>query len=285
MIETQLLRQLVAFAECSTLSAAAERLHTSQPALTRAMKKLEAELGVSLFLRGKNKIELNETGSRATEYARHVLEACRDFETKVRSFDRSLRTLSIGYCAPVPQTVLLPVINSIFSGMTISADMKDDADFTERLLDGTYQLAVLHEAPDPAVFYSKKCGHEDLFISVKPGNPLAFYPELHLKDLDGMTILLLSRIGFWSRMHREKTPHARYLVQIDREALIELAENSDYPIFSSSYYISRGEVVAGRVHIPLASPECHSDFHLACLRAEAGKYKELFDRITESTIK
>ena len=51
MIETNLLAQFAAFADAGTLTRAAEKLHTSQPALTRAMKKLELELGVPLFVR------------------------------------------------------------------------------------------------------------------------------------------------------------------------------------------------------------------------------------------
>ncbi|MBR1643620.1 MAG: LysR family transcriptional regulator, partial [Butyrivibrio sp.] len=51
MIDIHLLEQFHAFYECGTLSAAAEHLHTSQPALTRAMKKLEEDLGVTLFIR------------------------------------------------------------------------------------------------------------------------------------------------------------------------------------------------------------------------------------------
>ncbi len=54
MIDISLLNQLSAFAKYGTLSAAAEKLHTSQPALTRSMKKLESDLGVSLFIRSKN---------------------------------------------------------------------------------------------------------------------------------------------------------------------------------------------------------------------------------------
>lgn len=284
MTEIHLLEQFVAFAECGTLLAAAERLHTSQPALTRSMKKLEADLSVSLFTRTKNHLALNETGLHAAEYARRVLEADQDFETRVRAFDRSLHTISIGFCAPVPQTVLTPMINSIFDGMTISADMMDDADFPEKLEKGTYQLAVTHYRPEGSLFHSKKCGHEDLFISLAPGNPLTFYPKIHLKDLDGLSILLLSRIGFWANVHRAKTPNSNYLLQIDGMAFAELVTNSSYPAFSSSYYIRRRDVIPGRVNVAIADLECHTDFYLVCLASEKKKYKALFDMVTEKTI-
>lgn len=284
MIEIHLLEQLAAFAKYGTLSAAADQLHTSQPALSRAMKKLEDELGVSLFLRKKNHLELNETGRHAAEYACRVLEADKDFESRVRAFDRSLHTLSIGFCAPVPQAVLTPLINSIFEGMTISADMTDDADFPEKLENGTYQLAVTHFLPESSLFYSKKCGHEDLFISLAPGNPLTFYPEIHLEDLDGLSILLLSRIGFWANVHRHKTPNSNYLLQIEPDSFAELVTNSSYPAFSSSYYIRRGETIPGRINISIADSECHTDYYLVSLASEKETYKTLFDMITEKTI-
>ncbi len=284
MIDIYLLQQLVAFADCGTLSAASEKLHTSQPAMTRSMKKLEDELGVSLFVRSRNHLALNETGMRAAEYARQVLSASMDFETKVRAYDRSLHTISIGYCAPVPQIVLTPLINSIFSGMTISADMTDDIHFLSGLESGVYQLAVVHEEPSGDQYHSKKCGHEDLYISLDPSNPLSFYPEIHLKDLNGLSLLLLQEIGFWTRMHRNQTPNIKYLVQTEYNSLRELTENSSYPVFASSYYIRRGEVPSGRVNIPIADPECHTDFFLVCLSDHAEQYKPLFDRINESTI-
>lgn len=284
MIEIHLLEQLAAFADYGTLSEAAERLHTSQPALTRSMKKLESDLGVSLFIRAKNRLELNETGRKAAEYARRVLTADQEFESQIRAYDRSLHTISIGFCAPVPQTVLTPLINSVFDGMTVSADMMDDEGFPARLENGEYQLAVMHFAPEGRQFFCKKCGHEDLFISVQPGNPLAFYPEIHLRDLDGLSILLLQKIGFWNNVYREKTPHAKYLLQIEQESFSELAENSSYPVFSSSYYLRRKMNVPGRVDIPIVDPECHTDFYLVCLASEKERYKGLFDKIGERTI-
>jgi DNA-binding transcriptional LysR family regulator len=284
MIELHLLEQLAAFAEYGTLSAASEQLHISQPTLTRSMKQLEDKLGIDLFVRSKNRLMLNETGIRAAEYAGYLLEAARDFESKVRAFDRSLHTISIGYCAPVPQTVLTPMINNLFSGMTISSDMMDDHQFEERLKDGTYQLAVLHYRPDDPEFFSQKIGSESLYISLPSGHPLAFYPEIHLKDLDGLSILLLSRIGFWAEMHREKTPNSRYLLQIEESSFYELAENSDYPIFSSSYFTNRAQTLPGRVNIAIADPKCKADYYLVCLKSEKKKFDRLFGMLHEDSI-
>lgn len=284
MIDISLLNQLATFAKYGTLSAAAEKLHTSQPALTRSMKKLESDLGVSLFIRSKNHLELNEVGVRAAKYAQDVLGADADFESKVRAYDRSLHTISIGYCAPVPQSVLTPIINNVFDGMTISADMSDDADFIDRIKAHEYHLAVLHKKSDDEDIFYKKCGHEDLYISLTPGDPLTFYPEIHLKDLDGRSMLLYTRIGFWSAMVSDKTPNVNFLLQMDRSSFNELRENSSYPSFTSSYFKRRDRAADGKVIVPIADPECHTDYYLACLASEKDRYRALFDQVTERTI-
>ncbi len=284
MIEIRLLEQLAAFSEHGTLSAASEILHISQPTLTRSMKQLEDELGVTLFIRSKNHLSLNETGIRAAEYAKQVLQSDQEFETKVKAYDRSLHTISIGYCAPVPQMILTPIINNLFSGMTISQDMMDDKDFGENLKAGVYQLAVMHYKPEDTSFYAQKCGSEQLYVSLPSGNPMSFYPEVHLKDLDGLSILLLSQIGFWSGVHRAKTPNSKYLLQIEESSFAELAGNSEYPIFSSSYFVGRGETLPGRVNVPIADPECSVQYYLVCLESEKKKYEKLFKRIHADTI-
>ena len=74
MIESCLWEQLAALYSSGTLSSAAEKLHLSQPSLSRSMKKLEDVLGVSLFERQKNRIILNETGVLAARYAMRLME-------------------------------------------------------------------------------------------------------------------------------------------------------------------------------------------------------------------
>ena len=285
MIDIYMLEQLKTFAECGTLSAAADILNTSQPSLTRSMKRMEDELGVVLFTRSKNHLGLTQTGKMAAQYAAQLLSVTLDFEGRVRAYDRSLHTIYVGYCAPVPQSVLTPIINNTFAGMTISADMTDDSDFLNKLKNGTYQLAVTHFEPDKSVFYSKKIGHEQLYISLTPGNPLSFYPEIHLKDLNGLTILLLNRIGFWSAVHREKTPNTKYLLQVEDDSFREIASNSQYPVFSSSYFINRGETFPNRINIPIVDKECSTDFYLVCMLSEKPKYDELIKHVNENTIR
>ena len=284
MIETYLLEQLVTFAQCGTLSAAAEKLHTSQPALTRSMKKLETLLDVTLFSRSKNRLVLNECGKLAVTWAGRVLEENNEFERRVKAYDRSFHTISIGFCAPIPQALLTPLLNNFFAGLTISADMTDDSSFLEKLERRIYQLAVIHQQPQAKHFYWKKCGHEDLYISLMPENPLAICSQVQLADLDGMSILLLSRIGFWANTHRAKTPNAKYLLQVEQDSFRELATNSSYPVFESSYRVRHGQTLPGRINVPLVDSECHTDYYLVSLASEHKRFAALFDHVNETTI-
>ena len=72
MNEMRLLEILSAFAEEGTQTAAAEKLHISQPTLSSSMRKLEEEIGAPLFERTKNRMVLNENGQAAAEYAEQI---------------------------------------------------------------------------------------------------------------------------------------------------------------------------------------------------------------------
>lgn len=106
MLESHLLVQLAALAEYGTLSEASRRLVLSQPALSRSMRKLEEAIGVPLFERTKNHIAMNETGKLAAEYAQRLIQEEQEMVEKLRAFDRSLHTISIGCCAPPSLSIL-----------------------------------------------------------------------------------------------------------------------------------------------------------------------------------
>ena len=68
------LRYIVALAAERHFGRSAEKCFVSQPTLSVAVKKLEQELGITLFERSKSHISVTETGARVIEQARRVLD-------------------------------------------------------------------------------------------------------------------------------------------------------------------------------------------------------------------
>ena len=89
----------------------------------------------------------------------------------------SLHTLSIGFCAPVPQIVLTPIINSIFEGMTLSHGYDGGQLFytaSERQnLSAGRSPSRTGQRP---VLQQKMRADEDLYISVQARQSAGFLP-------------------------------------------------------------------------------------------------------------
>ncbi|GAA4516231.1 LysR family transcriptional regulator [Actinoallomurus oryzae] len=69
------LRYVVATADHGTMTAAAQALFVAQPALSRAIRELERELGVELFARAGRGVALTDSGEQIVRYARDALRA------------------------------------------------------------------------------------------------------------------------------------------------------------------------------------------------------------------
>src|SRR6476661_5493587 len=73
-MELRHLRYFIAVAEAGSMTvAAARKLHTSQPSLSRQIRDLEDEVGAQLLRRGARGIELTQAGRAFLEHARTVL--------------------------------------------------------------------------------------------------------------------------------------------------------------------------------------------------------------------
>ena len=101
-MELEQMRQLDAIARRGTISAAAEELHLSQPALSRSIKRLERELDQELFDRTHNSATLNDAGHLAVDHARNLLRDERMMLDAFADLARRQRTLLVGTVAPAP---------------------------------------------------------------------------------------------------------------------------------------------------------------------------------------
>lgn len=262
MFELYQLEQLLIVAECGTLSGAAERLHLSQPALSRSMQRLEREIGVPLFLRHKNKIELNENGQLALEYARKIMDQAHDMINGIRDYDRKRHTISIGSCAPAPLWDLLPALSDQYPDMTVASDIRQSETLVQGLQNGTYHMIVLPYRTEIAGTDCRRCGEEHLFFSLPPAHPLSGSSTLRFRDLNGETMLLQSRLGFWEHVTDEKMPDTHFLVQEETFAFDELVKASALPSFTSDLVVQRGGEVSNRVRIPISDEEANVTYYL-----------------------
>ena len=256
------LEQLAAFAAEGTLSKAAEKLHISQPTITRTMQHLEEDFGVSLFRRTKNHIALNETGWKAVEYAERILKSAEEAVEGVRSFDRSLHTITVSSCAPAPLWELLPALTRTFPDMTISSSIKGNGAVLKDLQSGSAVLGVLPQDMVPQGYSSILLLKEDLYACLPATHALAGYKELSFAQLNGHNFLLGSQLGFWDDMCREKMPASRFLVQTDSFTLHELIRESALPCFATNLTIDDEGTFEGRKATPIIDQEAKRIFHL-----------------------
>ena len=278
MPELRHLEYLVAIAEEGTFSAAAEALHITQPALTRMMQRLEAELGIALFERTKNRAELNEAGKLAVECAKTVLESAAQMSDRMERYRRSLTTLMIGSCAPGPTFTLIPRLTALYPDRTISSVIQPEEVLRESLVNETFQLIALSHPWQERDVLCHSYVRESLMVSLPRTHPLAKRKNLQISDLAGLTMLLSSGLGIWQELHEKKMKDVHFIIQSDRKALHELITASDLPNFvtnQSRQYISF--VPENRIAVPLTDPEATVQFYL-CARK---KHAKLLDSVTE----
>ena len=207
MMELYELRQFVIFVEVGTLSEAAELLHLSQPALSRNMKKLESDLGISLFVRTKNKIKLNANGQYVYELARKLLADADSLAEKAREFDRKNRTITLGICSPAPAWLLVPLITNHFPHMSLQTEQDTEGRLLSNLDNDGYQLISLHRKPEGKQYFCKECGKESLMFALPKGHKYTRRKSISFSEMNGENMLLMPDIGFWSFV-REKMPAA-----------------------------------------------------------------------------
>lgn len=284
MIELYLLEQFAAFAQCGTLSKAAEQLHISQPALSRSMKKLEDTLGVALFDRDKSKVALNETGRLAARLAEEQLQSNESMIRRIQAFDRSLRSITVGACAPYPVNELMPILQEHFGGMLLTSALAETDSITQGLQNGTYQLGILnHPTADPHLFCQRFVS-EHLYISVPQTHRLADRPSVTFGDLAGERFLLFEHIGFWKDVCRDKMAGASFLVQSSMDTLEELISGTDYPCFTTDAFLHQAPLGHDRVIIPIEEPQAYATFYVACRNADKKKYASFFNSIRARSI-
>ena len=107
-VDLELYRVFYAVAKHKHMTKASEELHISQPAISQSIKKLEDQLGGTLFLRSNKGMGLTEEGKMFYEYVKGALELINNAENEFTSFkDLSKGEVKIGCSTTLTKLVLM----------------------------------------------------------------------------------------------------------------------------------------------------------------------------------
>ena len=282
MLETYMIKQLAAFADENTLSGVAERLHVSQPAVSRAMKKLERIIGVPLFERTKNSIRLNSFGMLAARHAGIILSAQEEMLRAVRDEHRRSRTFSYGAIAPAPAWELSPILSQMYPGMTVSYELQEKEEPLLKGLDEKrYDIVVLLNPAKGKNYFCRPFIRERLSVMLPKKHRLATRKAIWLKDLAGEKILIHDKIGFWYSMVRRKIPGAVFLEQPELASLLEIVKNSHLPSFITDISEQKlhTPVPKDKTTILLLDEEASARFYCVCRTEDANRLAAVFSAI------
>lgn len=193
-MELRVLEYFLAIADAGTMSGAAEKLHLTQPTLSRQIRDLERELGTDLFIREPRHMRLTEAGLLLRDRAQQMIELAQRTRTDIDAysgpiagdvyigagetykFDQIARALSL-------LKERHPRINfHILSGNALVV--------SERLDAGLLDFGLFIGNPDMTKYEKLLLPGEDLWGLLVPNDhPLAQRTYIKPSDLEGLPLI------------------------------------------------------------------------------------------------
>jgi LysR family nitrogen assimilation transcriptional regulator len=196
-VNLRALRYFVAIADAGSLTAAAAAISIAQPALTRQLRELEADLGVQLLQRTPRGVLLTQAGVTLYESAQRMLaEAARVRQQLANRQDTSTATVVLG-ASPTLARVLLPNLFESCQRSLAGVKLRAREAFTPALLDWLERGMV-----DMAIVTNPEAGRQ-LTLHPLLGEPLALVSHVSLKLDPVISISQLARIPLlMTSLHR-----------------------------------------------------------------------------------
>jgi LysR family transcriptional regulator, hydrogen peroxide-inducible genes activator len=187
-VEIYQIRYFLAVNETLSFTRAAERCYVSQPALTKAIQKLEDLLGGRLFDRTKNAVQLTDLGRAMLPNFQQIYTAAQNTKEQAKRLLREQRSIvRVGIMCSLDFNRLLPeiaafqseyphVIVQLYEGtMEMLTDWLDKNDIDLALMSSPHEF--------PKRFDSQVLFAEDYVIAYAPGHKFADKKQLLLSDL------------------------------------------------------------------------------------------------------
>jgi LysR family hydrogen peroxide-inducible transcriptional activator len=183
-------------AACQTLNfhRAAELVHVGQPALTRAIQKLEGDLGGYLFHREKGHVQLTDFGCLMRTHLEDVFKRSESAKRTAKNFlTLEQAPLTLGVMCTIGPLRFIGFLNAfrdLHPGVEVTVIEGAANHLADLLLDGKLDVALIAR-PEP---FDRKLKAEPVYterfgLAFSTGHPFELRNTLHLSDVHGQPYL------------------------------------------------------------------------------------------------
>lgn len=174
---------------------AAEELHMTQPAVTRAVRELEQYYGVRLFERMYRHLSPTEAGRRLYSQTVPLLDEFDRIEIGLRDWD-TLGMIRVGATVTLGGTVLPSLVQRFSAqnpGMKLRVTVANGDTLAAALCENRLDLALMESIPDIPDLRTEKIGSDFLCAVMAPEDPLAAGETVTLEQLSRVPLLVRER--------------------------------------------------------------------------------------------
>ncbi|MEM9369993.1 MAG: LysR family transcriptional regulator [Pseudomonadota bacterium] len=198
---------VVAVADHRNFTRAAEAINVSQPALSSQIKKLEAELGVEIFARGKNEVRLTEFGERVVVSAREINDLAKAIGEMAQAYRQvdavPLRLGMTPTLAAYLSRYFLDMIAELYAEMRLIIVEEYPVDLARMVEEQKLDAALIARKSHAAIFQAGSrrvldftpLWLEPLFLGVRSGHELTSASSVKARDVPA-ELLIRFEISF-----------------------------------------------------------------------------------------
>ncbi len=261
MIDFYLFEYFLAFIEEGSTLKVSEKLHISQPSVTRALQKLEDELNLPLFDRKPNKITLNENGKVLCEYIKDAVSIEKRIREKAEELRKKAITIRIFMTAPGPTFKYADFFYLHKESNPSTVEIKKDEDCLKGVISGFCDLAFINKKiPVPDEIHMEKVFDEELYVSLPKKHFLSRRTDgVAFKELDGQSFLIAKDLGIWDEVVGIHLKNSKLFRQ-DQNSLQEIICSSSIPSFATNITIKYRKDPT-RVYIPILDEDAVKTFY------------------------
>lgn len=171
---------------------AAECLHMTQPAVTRAIHEIENYYGICLFERMNRRLSPTETAHQLYAQALHIVDSFDAMDRELRNWD-SFGILRVGASITLGNFLLPPLVCQFqkeHPNITVQATISNGESLQQKLLDNQLDIALVEGWLDDANLHTEEFHRDRMVLIVPPDHPLLSQQTVNLQDIPLYPLLL-----------------------------------------------------------------------------------------------